>query len=72
MHLEVCQRAGAPRCSCRRGGSTTGILGDGTTISHQYPMEVAGGGQWLAVQVMDPFACGLAVGGGLYCWGSNA
>ena len=54
------------------GGSTIGLLGDGTIISHQYPIEVAGSGQWQAVQVMYTFVCGIRISGDLYCWGPNA
>ena len=54
------------------GVPTTGVMGDGTTSAHAWPKEVSGGGQWQSVMAAYQYACGIQVGGSLFCWGLNA
>jgi alpha-tubulin suppressor-like RCC1 family protein len=54
------------------GGSFRGALGDGSTnAAHNTPVRVAGGLKFRSISAGGAHACGVAVSGVVYCWGSN-
>jgi alpha-tubulin suppressor-like RCC1 family protein len=62
--------AGAAYCW---GRNHRGQIGNGTTGgSVNTPTAVSGGRTWQWLAAGDDFACGVATGAELYCWGSNA
>jgi hypothetical protein len=56
------------------GTDGNGQLGRNTTTpaSPTSPSEVAGGGQWTDIFANYYHACGIQVGGVLYCWVRNS
>jgi len=53
------------------GSNQMGELGCGDSADRSYPVVVAGGRQWLQVDVGGNHACGIDVSGRAWCWGSN-
>jgi alpha-tubulin suppressor-like RCC1 family protein len=55
------------------GNNDVGELGDGTRMSRQNLLPVAGGLSFTSVSTgMDVYACGVTNNGSAYCWGLNA
>jgi alpha-tubulin suppressor-like RCC1 family protein len=55
------------------GRNHRGQIGNATSGSSvNTPTAVSGGRTWQWIAAGDDFACGVATGGELYCWGSNA
>jgi alpha-tubulin suppressor-like RCC1 family protein len=53
------------------GENFHGELGDGTTTERHAPVLVIGGINFVSVSAGGNFTCGLAVNGGVYCWGAG-
>jgi alpha-tubulin suppressor-like RCC1 family protein len=55
------------------GSNGSGQLGDGTTADHWTPtlMAAPAGVAFTSVSAGEAHACAAAIGGALYCWGSN-
>jgi alpha-tubulin suppressor-like RCC1 family protein len=67
----TCEVTGAGGVKCW-GANGAGALGDGTTTSRHYPVDVQGlTGGVSAVATMTGSTCALTAGGGVKCWGAN-
>lgn len=76
-HAHVAVAAGiATTCAIRAsrqlvcwGNNTSGTLGTGDRVTHLEPVSIDERRDWVDVEVGSGFACGLAVGGAMRCWG---
>ena len=52
------------------GGNTGGVVGDGSSTTRQYPVQISG--SWKTVDLSGRHTCALDTTGRAYCWGSGS
>lgn len=53
------------------GSNDFGQLGDGSNVTRDTPVQVAGGLKFTAISAGGDHTCGIATSGAAFCWGSN-